>query len=297
MHLVGASIGAWRMAAAKLPDPSRAFERLAHNYIHQQFDVEAGRKMPTPQSVSAGFAASLAAFFAQDLEQVLQHPQWPLHVVTSRGRSLLRGGTRMRTPLGFAGLALGNALSRRSVGAFLERTVFSSVGEQLPLRLSDLPTERLALTRHNFMEVLRASCSIPFVLDAVRDIPGAALGAHWDGGLVDYHFHWNYTEMDSGLVLYPHFQSALVPGWLDKVLKHRHRPTPGLSNLLLLVPNPQWLASLPGGKIPDRQDFTRLEPAQRIKLWTAAVAESERLAQDWDDWLQRGCPVDALRPL
>lgn len=297
LHLVGASIGAWRMATANMPDPIRAFERLAHDYIHQNYDPEPGRKMPSPQRISAGFGEALEMFFGSDVDHVLTHPRWRLHVVTSRGRQLLRSGTRVRTPMGFAGLALGNAMSRRNVGAFLERNVFSSVGEELPVALQDLPTARWALTAENFKPAMQASCSIPFLLDAVRDIPGATPGAHWDGGLVDYHFHWNYASMDKGLVLYPHFQQAIVPGWLDKAFKRRHRPTPGLSNLVLLVPNPEWIAQLPGGKLPDRNDFTGLDYATRVKTWLAAVGESERLAQEWDDWLVRGCPLGDVRAL
>jgi len=35
IHLVGASIGAWRMATACLDDPVAAFNRLEHDYIHK----------------------------------------------------------------------------------------------------------------------------------------------------------------------------------------------------------------------------------------------------------------------
>ena len=35
VHLVGASIGAWRMATACLKDPVAAFQRLEHDYIRQ----------------------------------------------------------------------------------------------------------------------------------------------------------------------------------------------------------------------------------------------------------------------
>src|SRR5262245_20284616 len=37
VHLLGASIGAWRMASACLPDPDAAFRQLAHDYIHQRY--------------------------------------------------------------------------------------------------------------------------------------------------------------------------------------------------------------------------------------------------------------------
>jgi hypothetical protein len=37
VDLVGASIGAWRMATACLDQPVAAFERLEHEYIHQHW--------------------------------------------------------------------------------------------------------------------------------------------------------------------------------------------------------------------------------------------------------------------
>jgi hypothetical protein len=39
---------------------------------------------------------------------------------------------------------------------------------------------------------------------------------------------------EKGLVLYPHFQRQVVPGWLDKAWKRRHRASPALDNLVLL---------------------------------------------------------------
>jgi hypothetical protein len=39
VHLIGASIGAWRMACTLLPDPDEALATLADHYIHQQFNV------------------------------------------------------------------------------------------------------------------------------------------------------------------------------------------------------------------------------------------------------------------
>ena len=49
-------------------------------------------------------------------------------MLTSKGRQVLRQATPARTAVGFAGLALTNALSRKAVGLFLERHVFSSAG-------------------------------------------------------------------------------------------------------------------------------------------------------------------------
>jgi hypothetical protein len=43
VHLVGASIGAWRMATACLDDPA-AFERFERDYIAQHYEAAAGRR-------------------------------------------------------------------------------------------------------------------------------------------------------------------------------------------------------------------------------------------------------------
>ena len=297
VHLVGASIGAWRMATAAMPQAEQAFKDLASGYIQQHFEPEPGRKMPTPGKVSQGFIDTLRGFFGTEVNAMLQHPQYQLHILTSRGKQVLHRGTPARTAMGFTGLALSNAVTRKAVGLFLERTVFSTSGESLPVPLNDLPTGRVELTPTNFIPAMLASCSIPFMLNPVDDIPGAPRGSHWDGGIVDYPFHWHYSAMKEGLVLYPHFQRQVVPGWLDKALKWRHNASPWLDNVIVLAPNPEWVATLPGGKLPDRKDFTRMNFADRTQAWTQAVAEAQRLREDWESWLARSCPVDELKVL
>ncbi|MGE5453375.1 MAG: phospholipase [Acidobacteriota bacterium] len=297
VHLIGASIGAWRMATALMDDPVEAFELFAQGYIGQQYEPEAGRKLPGAKVISEGFAQSLEGLFGPHIDRMLQHPRYRLHVLTSRGRQVLRRAGRIQTGVGMAGLALGNAVTRKAVGLFLERTVFSTPGSRVPVPLIDQPTRHVVLSADNFKPAIQASCSIPFWLDPVMDIPGAVTGAHWDGGLVDYHLHWNYAAMDHGLVLYPHFQKQVIPGWLDKTLKWRHRATPALSNMLLLAPHPQWVKTLPFGKLPDRSDFTGLETPLRIQTWTRAVSQSRQLADEWAQWLDRGCPLDEVQPI
>jgi hypothetical protein len=135
-------------------------------------------------------------------------------------------------------------------------------------------------------------------------VPGGPPGAYWDGGITDYHLHLRYASMpdapngDPSLVLYPHFQSSVIPGWLDKFLKHRHRATAHLSNVVLLSPRPEWVATLPNGKLPDRADFKFYgnDTAGRIKAWTRAVQESARLRDDFAAWAAGG-PGLAAQPL
>jgi predicted acylesterase/phospholipase RssA len=173
------------------------------------------------------------------------------------------------------------------------------------------------LTEGNFMDALQASCSIPFVLKAVHDIAGAPPGAYWDGGITDYHLHLRYAGLPAaaqpadsatavedtlvkdisaqssapgaGIVLYPHFQKAVVPGWLDKSLKSRHRATSALDSMVLLAPNPAWLQTLPNAKLPDRTDFARYgnDLASRVAAWTGATSAAQQLADEFAQWLER----------
>ncbi|KQO14461.1 phospholipase [Acidovorax sp. Leaf76] len=358
VHLVGASIGAWRMATACLQDSVAAFERLEHDYIHQNYDLPPGKKRPTAAHVSERFGQNLDAFYGGRVKEVLNHPRYRLHIVTSRGRHMLRREHGLATPLGYLGAFLTNTVHRKALGAWLERVVFSSpdaVGTgadaatlacaALPFATSDYRTRQVLLNAGNFMQALQASCSIPFVLQAVHNIPGAPRGAYWDGGITDYHLHLAYgkpsqtskptptptsapmpaqaqsrtpdTMLDGaidliagsasgesggsqnqhkypsrpspGLVLYPHFQHSVVPGWLDKGLKWRHRSTAALDNMVVLSPSPDWVRSLPHAKLPDRNDFTHYgtDSAARAKAWLTATRASQQLVDEWAAWLER----------
>ncbi len=305
VHLVGASIGAWRLATACLSDTVAAFERLSHDYIHQRYDIPPGRRAPTADHVSERFGEGLRGFYGGRVQEVLSHPRYRLHVVAVRGRHMLRREHPVATPLGYLGAFLSNAVHRKVLGAWLERVVFSAGEGALPFDTQDYPTRRVALTIDNFFPVVQASCSIPFALRAVTGIPGTLPGAHWDGGLTDYHLHLDYrtapaqgSGKGAGLVLYPHFQKAVVPGWLDKGLRWRHRSTPFLENMLVLAPDPAWVAQLPNGKLPDRTDFTRYgsDVDARARTWNAAVDASRQLADEFAQWLERPDPgrVEAL---
>ena len=305
IDLIGASIGAWRMAAATLNDPAAALAALEDAYIRQHYEALPGAKAPTRDHISERFADGIHAMFGGRVNEVLNHSRYRLHIVTSRGRHLLLRDTRARAPLGYAGAFLTNIASRKAMGAWLERAVFSANLAPLPFAANDYRTRRYALSERNFADVVQASCSIPFVLNAVHDIHGAPPGAYWDGGITDYHLHLDYrpvgdaTERDGGVVLYPHFQRAVVPGWLDKSLKWRHRSTHFLDDVIVLAPNPEWVATLPNAKLPDRTDFTRYahDLKGRIAVWQTAVAESERIRDEFAEWVGAGANAAAVHAL
>jgi len=324
VHLVGASIGAWRMATACLHDPAQAFKRLAHDYIHQHYELQPGQKRPTAEFVSEQFGQSLKSFYAGRVQEVLAHPRYRLHILTSRGRHVLGREHKWGTPLGYLGAFLTNSVRRKAMGAWLERVVFSSAEPAgggctpLPFATHDYRTRQVLLTDANFSPALQASCSIPFMLRSVHNIPGAPPGAYWDGGITDYHLHLNYaTDLiassasnawsggrndaenrppatsRAGIVLYPHFQKAVVPGWLDKNLRWRHKSTPFLDNMVLLAPDAEWVKKLPNGKLPDRTDFMHYGPDRqaRATAWLSAASASEQLADEFQGWLEHPDPA------
>jgi hypothetical protein len=59
--------------------------------------------------------------------------------------------------------------------------------------------------------------------------------------------------------------------------------------MVLLAPDPQWVKTLPNGKLPDRSDFPRYgtDLQGRVKAWRAAAAASEQLVDEWREWLAR----------
>jgi hypothetical protein len=290
VHLLGASIGAWRMAAACLGQPEQEFARLADAYVHQRYDSKPGKR-PTAAEVTRGFSATLNEFFGGREQELLRHARYRLHVFTSRGRHLLGREGRLRTPLGYTGAFAANLFSRRAMGSWLERVVFSDPRAPLPMPLNDYRSRQIELNPHNFLPAVLASCSIPFWLQAVHDIPGAPEGAYWDGGITDYHLHLDYAAMlGDGLVLYPHFQRQVIPGWLDKALKGRHGSTAFLDNVVLLAPNPDWVRTLPRAKLPDRDDFKHYgEDVQaRAAAWLRAIAESARLRDEFAEACEQG---------
>jgi hypothetical protein len=298
IHLLGASIGAWRLACAARADADRALAQMAAAYIAQHYDHAPGHA-PHPAHVSERFEARVRDSLGGGEHEVLAHPRLRLHVFASRGRRLLARTGGVRTPLGVVGAFASNAVSRRALGGLLERVIFSDPRTPLPVPTHDYRTAHVPLSEAGLVRGVLASCSIPFWFEPVLDIAGAPPGPYWDGGLTDYHLHLDYAPLagaeGDGLVLYPHYQQTLVPGWLDKALRHRHRASARLANVVLLAPAAQWIASLPNGKLPDRADFRTFvdDDAARIAAWTRAVAESVRLADEFEA-LTRQPSVEAL---
>jgi hypothetical protein len=285
-HLIGASIGAWRFAAACRNDPIAALDDFARAYTEQSYP-----RRPTRRFVSESAGTMLAGLYVGREDEILSHPHYRLHILTVRGRWPLTRDSTFTTSLGFGMAAMANAVGRRHLARFIDRAIFHDTREHPAFFRTGSPFDG----RGNLAEALLASASIPMVLEGVLDIPSAPTGIYWDGGIIDYHLHLPYHRA-KGLVLYPHFTDRIVPGWLDKGMPWRHARGEWLDNVVLVAPSREYLATLPHGKLPDRRDFARYigDSAGRMKNWRTAIAESSRLGDAFLEFARRPDPARVL---
>lgn len=313
LHGIGSSIGSWRMACLAQRDPVAALARGHDAYIDRQ---RYSSHRATPAEVSRVLGGCLDELLGPTgVAEILAHPRVRLHVITAEARGPAASGRRAVLTAGLALAAAGNLVARRTLGLQLARCVFHTAGDATPFaHLRDLRTVHRPLTAANVRAALQASGSIPLLMEGVR-VPGAP-GVHWDGGVLDYHLDLDFTGPDGvlaaalggaddpgaggGLVLYPHFYPHLVPGWFDKRLAWRRARgaahTARFRRALLVAPSAAFVASLPGGKIPDREDFYALDDAERRRRWRAVVDASARLGDEFAELLATGRLADAVRP-
>jgi len=291
-HLIGASIGAWRFAAACRSDPVAALEEFAQAYTEQRYP-----RKPTRRFVSDAAREMLAGLFRGHEDEILAHPHYRLHIITVRGKWPLTRDSSLTTSLGFGMAAMANTIGRRHLARFMDRTIFHDAREHPAFfrtgsRFDAFHTHEVTLERGNLVQALLASAAIPLVLEGVADIPSAPRGVYWDGGIIDYHLHLPYHR-SKGLVLYPHFVDRIVPGWLDKAMPWRAARGEWLDNVVLVSPSREYVANLPHGKLPDRGDFVRFEgdDAGRMKYWRIAIAESARLGDEFLEFTRRPDPA------
>ncbi|MBU4121630.1 MAG: phospholipase, partial [Proteobacteria bacterium] len=118
-------------------------------------------------------------------------------------------------------------------------------------------------------------------------------------GLVDYHINQDYSTRDRGLTLFFHHQERIIPGWLDKKLKRRRPPGAFLDSVVMVYPSQEFIAGLPGGRIPDRGDFATFidDPATRIANWRRAVELAEPLGEEFLELIASGRLKDVVEKL
>jgi hypothetical protein len=285
--LAGASAGAWRALSFASPDPLRMHERLMAAYCHQTF----GRR-DTPATVLRAYEQMLAHHFAGLEPTLIGGARFELAIHTVRARGARAQGRWHLASLGAA--ALLNPLSTRAHDWALERVTFHT--PRAEALLHGIRTNRVPLTAENVLQAALASGSVPLAMDPVRNIAGAPPGTYLDGGMTDYHLAAPYAHDDGVTLLFSH-QPHIVGRWLDQHLPWRRQPHARVTDRLVHVfPSAEFIAALPGGGVPSRDDFVALvdDPAERIRRWTQTAAASEQLGEVFLRDLATGRFMDEL---
>lgn len=292
--LVGASVGSWRFAAiASSDNPCAQLKKLAELYTSQRFE-----KGMTAEAVTDKSVRFLEELIGGREDYILEHPWYRLNIMVVRSLGLLAHDTRGRLGLGLMGAVSANMLGRRHLSRFMERGIVRDPRGNTPLSdLVDFTSHQIALTRENLMPSLLASGSIPMIMSGVRDLSGGPAGVYRDGGLLDYHLDLPWQQ--PGIILYPHFTDKIVPGWFDKTLPWRRGNATHLQDVLLVAPSPEYLATLPDRKLPDRKDFEKYagDDRGRENAWRRAIAESDRLGDEFLELVETGRLMDQVKPL
>ena len=296
IDLVGSSIGAWRFAAACHPhDPAGSIDTLERAYLDQFYSAK-----PTRDEISGTVRAILDTFLTDDVRDgVLSHPRFRMHVLTVRSRALTRSEARGALMFGSSLGALGNAFSRNSLRWFFERVVFSRGKGGLHWADAHLGDRAIELTAANVRDAVYASGNVPLVMRGVVDPAGAPAGVYRDGGIVDYHIDQPLLacEADAPLVLMPHYDERLVPGWFDKSLPWR-RPRHA-ANTLLIGPGPALRDRLVERKVPDRKDFYRYAGRDdaRLAAWQQAIDAGNLMRDAFIEFADSADPARYVKPL
>lgn len=290
---IGSSAGAFRFGCLTQSDPVSAINLLAKHYSETVYSAK-----PTVQEISQKAESLINTILPRDkITEVLKNPRFKASFIVARCRGLTVHENKLLQNTGLLVSAVANAVSRKLLGAFFERFIFSV--DELHLPIDDpynIPTAKVRLSENNMINALLASGAIPGVLKGIKEIKGAPRGMYRDGGVTDYHFDLGVSQ-NEGLVLYPHFFSKPAPGWFDKMIGWRHPHKSSYDNVVMVVPTDDFIQGLPYCKIPDRHDFVNMAPEQRLPYWKTVLSESDRLGEAFLALQDNATLMKSLRPL
>lgn len=294
VHVIGTSAGAFRAACMCQRDSRSAIDRLAHFYAKTVYSDH-----PSPDEISQSAADILGKMLGDNgVQEILTNTRFKAHFIVARSKGLVASENGTLQMLGLARSAFANLRSRTRLSRYFDRVTFGTQALEI-LDPYDLGNQFVPLTEDNLKPALLASGSIPMVMSGIVNIPGAGHGMYRDGGITDYHFDLQFAHQASsgGLTLYPHFYPRPITGWFDKRLSYRKPHADSYDNVVMLVPSQEFIASLPYGKISDRNDFTKLSEAHRIPYWHTILSESDRLAEYFLEAVKSGRIVDEIKDL
>lgn len=282
LNLIGSSAGAFRAACFAQNDPVAAITRLAKSYSETVYSNNAKPKEITHK------AKNLLDYVLGDngIDEIITNKIFKTHFLVNKTNGFVGSENKVTQSLGLIKSIILNRVDRKLLHNQYERFVFKSPSSNLKIDdYCDFKTQYADLTTFNLKDALLASGSIPIVMEGIKNIAGVPKGMYRDGGIIDYHFDFQLKNND-GLILYPHFNSQPKAGWFDKNLK-RAVLAENYDNVVMLVPSTKFIESLPYSKIPDRTDFTKMEPAQRIKYWKTVLSETNKLSHSFDELLDK----------
>ncbi|CAD2223532.1 conserved hypothetical protein [Pseudoalteromonas sp. 3J6] len=280
LNLIGSSAGAFRSACFAQNDPVAAIKRLAKSYSQTRYSSN----KPTPAEITLKARALLDDVFGDDgVTEIINNPVFKAHFIVAKSNGFIASEHKLIQLLGLSKSYMLNRVNRKLLGAQYERFIFGAPNSNLSITDSyKFKTQNIELTQTNLKDALLASGSIPLVMQGIKNIGGSPPGIYRDGGIIDYHFDLKINN--PGLILYPHFNSDPKAGWFDKNLKRKVAPQ-NYDNVVMITPSKEFIAGLPYGKIPDRNDFTDLDADTRIKYWNTVFSETEKLAEAFDNKL------------
>jgi hypothetical protein len=280
LNLIGSSAGAFRAACFAQNDPVVAITRLAESYSETVYSNNAKPKEITSKAIE------LLDYVLGDngADEIINNKIFKTHFLVNKTNGFVGSNNKIIQSLGLIKSIILNRVDRKLLHNQYERFVFKSPSSRLFIEdYCNFKTQYADLTSSNLKDALLASGSIPIVMEGIKNITGVPKGMYRDGGIIDYHFDFKLKNND-GLILYPHFNSNPKAGWFDKNLK-RTVLAQNYDNIVMLVPSKKFVESLPYSKIPDRTDFTKMEPAQRIKYWKSVLSETDQLSNYFNEFL------------
>lgn len=275
--LAGSSAGAWRFSAWVQPEPVKSYRRLIEAYISIKYD-----RTDTPKTIQETIRNAVNTYLEDDaIPFALAGKRYRLAIATARAKYLFACEGQIQR-VGFSAAFLLNAMNRSWLYGLVQRVIFYNGPRPPHFCLQDhFEGKAILLNEANFKYAVLASGAIPMVIAGIKNIYGAPTGIYRDGGLVDYHINQKYAAKKEEITLFFHHQERIIPGWLDKKLKYRRPSDNMLENVVMVYPSEGFIGKLPGGKIPDRDDFKVFlsDPETRIKNWWRVVELSTPLGE------------------
>ncbi len=291
---LGSSIGSFRHACFAQADPHGALARFSESYVEQAYS-----KQPTMEEISTESDRILGHFLgASGSQEIVDNRFVQSHIVAARFRKDRGYDRGLPFQLQLALAAGRNLLSRRLLQKSFSRVLFQP--EASAIEFHDFDTLATTLSSDNLQSALLASGSIPMVMAAVRSLPEVA-STLFDGGIIDYHFDFSFGRRraqpeQGGLVLFPHFFDRITPGWFDKPLRWRKPSAAAASDVVMIAPSEAFVKQLPGGRVPDRNDFLEMETEERFQRWHRVMDECRVLADELNDLFDGKNLADRIRP-